>query len=142
MPTQDQYGILSDTNVSHVSCRSPIKLKRLVVMLSTFLAHAQVLLGALRSHARVITSYYVITTKQMHTSLGHFTPMWLQMYICLAGLSGIEPEIVESKSTVLPLHYSPTKSRIVKDQGRILSHVDIIVNPLKQKTLDFHRGFW
>jgi hypothetical protein len=30
---------------------------------------------------------------------------------------------------------SPTESRIFKEQGEILSHVDIIVNPLKQKTL-------
>ena len=77
----------------------------------------------------------------MNTSLGHFTPMWLQMFICLAGDTRIELVLLESKSSVLPLHQSPTESRIVKEQGEILSHVDIIVNPLKQKTLDFHRGF-
>jgi hypothetical protein len=27
----------------------------------------------------------------------------------LAGASGLEPEITESKSVVLPLHYAPTK---------------------------------
>jgi hypothetical protein len=57
------------------------------------------------------------------------------MQFCLAGDTGIEPILRESKSRVLPLHQSPTKSRIFKEQGRILSYVDIIVNPLKQKTL-------
>ena len=35
----------------------------------------------------------------------------------LAGASGLEPEITESKSVVLPLHYAPTKTtQIFKEQ--------------------------
>ena len=48
----------------------------------------------------------------------------------------IELILTESKSVVLPLHHSGTfGTQIFKEQGEILSHVDTIVNPLKQKTL-------
>ena len=48
----------------------------------------------------------------------------------------IELILTESKSVVLPLHHEGTfGTQIFKEQGEILSHVDTIVNPLKQKTL-------
>ena len=54
----------------------------------------------------------------------------MQMHICLAGDTRIELVLTESKSAVLPLHKSPTYgTQIFKEQGEILSHVDIIVNP-------------
>lgn len=50
----------------------------------------------------------------------------------------IELRPTESKSVVLPLHHEGTfGTQIFKEQGEILSHVDTIVNPLKQKTLRF-----
>ena len=99
-----------------------------------------------------LKAYYFTTKLYPHIQTGaHYwlymqRPAWCQswtdaMCFCLEGLSGIEPELTESKSVVLPLYDSPTKSRIVKEQGEILSHVDIFVNPLKQKTLDFIEGF-
>ena len=61
----------------------------------------------------------------------------LVMYFYMVGAQRIELVLLESKSSVLPLHQPPTKSRIFKEQGEILSHVDIIVNPLKQKNPRF-----
>ena len=49
------------------------------------------------------------------------------MRICLAGDTGIEPMLRESKSRVLPLHQSPTESRIVKEHFSTMA--------IKQKTL-------
>ena len=58
------------------------------------------------------------------------------MCFYMAGDTRIELVLLESKSSVLPLHQPPTYgTQIFKEQGEILSHVDIIVNPLKQKTL-------
>jgi hypothetical protein len=57
------------------------------------------------------------------------------MRICLAGVLGIEPRTTESKSVVIPLHYTPTKSRIVKEHFSTMAYKT--KNPL-----DFHlRGF-
>jgi hypothetical protein len=52
------------------------------------------------------------------------------MCLCLAPELRIELRLAESKSAVLPLHHSGTfGTQIFKEQGEILSHVDIIVNP-------------
>jgi len=52
------------------------------------------------------------------------------MCLCLAPEVRIELTITESKSAVLPLHYSGTYgTQIFKEQGEILPHVDMIVNP-------------
>ena len=51
----------------------------------------------------------VFKTGAINRTLPHFH---------LAGASGLEPEITESKSVVLPLHYTPTNLLLVNTLGR------------------------
>lgn len=79
------------------------------------------------------------------------------MCLCLAGASGIEPELMSSKPIVLPLHNAPTKNPnckrtvligkdTINSETNSTSKINVCqpVSGLKTKNpLDFHlRGFW
>lgn len=69
----------------------------------------------------------ICQTNAHYMDMSPLFTFWVRVRICLAGVLGIEPRTTESKSVVIPLHYTPTKSRIVKEHFSTMA--------IKQKTL-------